>query len=257
MVKEEFVVWFHSLIFDMSTPFLTAQWRKLIMANYVVDPRLLEPHLPFGTQLDTWEGKHYVSLVGFMFLKTKVLGIPFPLHRNFEEVNLRFYVRRFDGSEWKRGVVFISEIVPKPAIVWVANSIYGESYATCRMRHQWQLESKRFKVGYDWKSYRGGAWNRIAVQAHPQPKPLQAGSAAEFITEHYWGYSKRGPHRSFEYAVEHPRWQVYDVLDHEIICDTGRFYGPEFFAPLSVPPASIFMAEGSAVLVHPKRVLER
>ncbi|MEO6758198.1 MAG: DUF2071 domain-containing protein, partial [Saprospiraceae bacterium] len=185
----------------MSTPFLTAEWRKLIMANYVVPASLLEPHLPYGTELDTWEGECYVSLVAFMFLKTKVLGIPFPLHRDFEEVNLRFYVRHFDGREWKRGVVFISEIVPKPAIVWVANTIYGESYSSCRMRHTWLMEPDHFKVGYDWKNYSGGAWNRISVEANPQPSPLQAGSAAEFITEHYWGYAKRGPSRTFEYAV--------------------------------------------------------
>ena len=240
----------------MSTPFLTAEWRKLIMANYIVPPALLERHLPYGTELDTWQGDCYVSLVGFMFLKTKVLGIPFPLHRNFEEVNLRFYVRHFDGELWKRGVVFISEIVPKPAIVWVANSIYGESYATCRMRHHWKIEQEHFKVGYDWKNYSGGPWNRIAISTNPQPVALKTGSAAEFITEHYWGYAKRGARRSFEYAVEHPRWDVYDVLDHEIICDISRFYGAEFTEFLSGPPASIFMAEGSEVLVRQKRVLE-
>lgn len=239
----------------MSSPFLTAEWRKLIMANYVVPAALLETYLPYGTELDTWEGKCYVSLVGFMFLKTKVLGVPFPLHRDFEEVNLRFYVRHFDGATWKRGVVFLSEIVPKPAIVWMANSIYGESYATCRMRHQWQLAGERLTVGYDWKSYRGGPWNRLSVQAKPEPCTLEVGSAAEFITEHYWGYAKKGPRRTFEYAVEHPRWAVYEVLEHEITCDLARFYGPQFVKPLSVAPDSIFMAEGSAVSVGQKRVI--
>ena len=239
----------------MSSPFLTAEWRKLIMANYVVPPALLEPHLPYGTELDTWEGQYYVSLVGFMFLKTKVLGVPFPLHRDFEEVNLRFYVRRFDGVTWKRGVVFLSEIVPKPAIVWVANSIYGESYTTCRMRHHWQMEAEHFKVQYDWKSYGGGPWNRLSVQTKPQAVPLAVGSAEEFITEHYWGYAKRGPRRTFEYAVEHPRWTVYEVLTYEIKCDLARFYGPEFSDLLSAPPASIFLAEGSEVLVRQKRII--
>lgn len=226
------------------------------MANYVVPPALLEPHLPYGTELDTWEGQCYVSLVGFMFLKTRVLGIPFPWHRDFEEVNLRFYVRRFDGRGWKRGVVFLSEIVPKPAIVWVANSIYGESYATCKMRHQWATDAGRLRVGYEWKQYGGPTWNRISVLAKAQPSPLQVGSAAEFITEHYWGYAKRGPRRTFEYAVEHPRWDVYEVLEHEIVCEVARFYGPQFAEILAGPPASIFMAEGSEILVRQKRILE-
>ena len=226
------------------------------MVNYVVPPALLEPHLPYGTELDTWEGQCYVSLVGFMFLRTRVLGIPFPWHRNFEEVNLRFYVRRFDGTAWKRGVVFLSEIVPKPAIVWVANSIYGESYATCKMHHQWEVKAGRLMVGYKWKNYGGDAWNHISVQAQQQSSALIAGSAAEFITEHYWGYAKRGPHRTFEYAVEHPRWEVYEVLEHEIVCDVSQFYGQQFAEALSRPPASIFMAEGSEILVRQKRILE-
>jgi uncharacterized protein YqjF (DUF2071 family) len=239
----------------MPAPFLTAEWRKLIMANYVVPAALLAPYLPYATELDTWEGNCYVSLVGFMFLKTKVLGVPIPLHRNFEEVNLRFYVRHFDGTAWKRGVVFLSEIVPKPAIAWVANSIYGENYATCRMGHRWQVEADRLLVGYDWKSYRGGPWNHLAVQAKLAPCRLEAGSAAEFITEHYWGYAQRGARCTFEYAVEHPRWEVYEVLEHEIISDLARFYGPQFVKPLSVAPASIFMAEGSAISVGRKRVI--
>jgi len=33
-------------------PFLTAEWRKLAFANYPVDPAVLQPCLPFGTELD-------------------------------------------------------------------------------------------------------------------------------------------------------------------------------------------------------------
>ena len=44
----------------------------------------------------------YVSLVGFRFLNTRVLGVSIPFHRDFDEVNLRFYVRRNIGSEVRR-----------------------------------------------------------------------------------------------------------------------------------------------------------
>ena len=91
--------------------FLKAEWRKLVMANYTVPEELLLPYLPAKTVLDTWNGQYYVSLVGFMFVNTRMLGVKVPFHVDFEEVNLRFYVKYNDNGTWKRGVVFIKEIV--------------------------------------------------------------------------------------------------------------------------------------------------
>jgi uncharacterized protein len=101
-------------------PFLTAEWRRLVMANFEIDGDALAPFVPSGVELDVWRGRNYVSLVGFLFLKTRVLGAAVPWHENFEEVNLRFYVRRKVGAEWRRGVVFVKEIVPRRLIAWTA-----------------------------------------------------------------------------------------------------------------------------------------
>ena len=120
----------------MASKFLTAEWRKLAIANYSVDPKILKPYLPYKTELDLWNGKCYVSLVGFRFVNTKLKGISIPFHRHFEEVNLRFYVRFKDPTGWKRGVAFIKEIVPKPALTFIANTIYREKYITLPMKHQ-------------------------------------------------------------------------------------------------------------------------
>src|ERR1700733_4846171 len=106
--------------------FLQAQWTNLLMLNYEVDPEILKPYLPPATELDLWQGKALVSMVGFLFKNTRVFGVKWPLHVNFEEVNLRFYVRHFNGTEWKRGAVFISEIVPKRVISLMANTLYNE-----------------------------------------------------------------------------------------------------------------------------------
>src|SRR6185503_10721641 len=111
-----------------------AGWRKLVMANYAVDPSALAPYLPYKTEIDLWQGTCYVSLVGFMFVDTAVMGVKIPFHVNFEEVNLRFYVRYRDQGEWKRGVVFIKEIVPRAALAFVANTLYNENYETMPMR---------------------------------------------------------------------------------------------------------------------------
>jgi hypothetical protein len=232
--------------------FLTASWRKLLMANYEIAPEVLLPYVPYGTELDFWQGKCYVSLVGFMFMDTRILGVSVPFHKDFEEVNLRFYVRRLVDGEWRRGVVFIKEIVPKPAITLIANTVYGEHYATYRMRHTWDLQPERHIVSYEWKPFWSGNWYKLAAEASPIASTLEVGSEAEFITEHYWGYAQTGLNRTNEYQVQHPRWDIYPVRTLEVKGDYSRLYGAEFAQYLSQKPASCFLAEGSEVAVLQK-----
>ena len=233
--------------------FLIGEWRKLVMANYEIDPAILHKYVPAGTELDSWNNKHYVSLVGFMFMKTKVLGIRVPFHTNFPEVNLRFYVRYKDGSEWKRGVVFISEIVPKPALSFVANTIYNEHYRTLPMKHEWKQEENNLFVSYQWK--KNGKWNKLEVNSQVEAIPLQPGTKEEFITQHFWGYTSGNNKKTAEYHVDHPRWEIYPVNDFVIDCDFEGLYGSDFAMFNKQQPASIFLAEGSAISVYNKRIL--
>jgi uncharacterized protein YqjF (DUF2071 family) len=131
--------------------FLKAEWINLTMANYVVDPALLSAYLPAYTEIDLWNNRCYVSLVGFMFVNTRVLGVKIPFHINFEEVNLRFYVRHQSKGEWKRGVVFIKEIVPRSALTFIANTLYHENYETMPMRHVWEKTIDKLRIAYIWK----------------------------------------------------------------------------------------------------------
>ncbi len=148
----------------MATTFLTAEWRNLIFANYAIDRRVLEPLVPYGTELDEFEGVCYGSLVGFYFQKVRLFGqLSVPFHREFEEFNLRFYVQRKTETGWKRGVVFVKEIVPKLAITLVARTLYGEPYATHPMRHSWQTNGDTQQISYEWKV--GSDWNHIRVSA--------------------------------------------------------------------------------------------
>ncbi len=233
--------------------FLKAEWRKLAISNYEVEPSLLEKYIPNNTELDIWEGKCYVSLVGFMFRNTRLLGIPIPFHRHFEEVNLRFYVRYYDKGEWKRGVVFVKEIVPKPALTFVANQIYKEHYQTMKMSHIWEIKSDQLQVEYVWKL--GKHQNRFKVKASTNPIDIQENSETEFITEHYWGYTKVDDQRTFEYEVVHPRWQAYEVSDYEIDVDFGVVYGDDFKLLSKQTPSSVMLAEGSEIAVKSKRTI--
>ena len=216
------------------------------MANYAIDPQLLLPYLPAKTEVDLWNGVCYVSLVGFMFVNTRVLGVPIPFHRDFEEINLRFYVRHQAGGEWKRGVVFIKEIVPKAALTLVANALYHEHYETMPTRHRWQVEGECLEVEYGWRKER---WNSFRIKTEKDPMDLPADSEEEFITEHFWGYTKLSEDRTAEYPVEHPRWQIYRVRNYEIEVDYQNVYGPEFSFLTNEKPRSVFLAEGSEIAV--------
>jgi uncharacterized protein len=231
----------------MARTFLKAEWRKLVMANYVVDAEVLQPLLPLHTELDLWEGKCYVSLVGFLFVNTKVKGLRIPYHVNFEEVNLRFYVKHFDGNEWKRGVVFVKEIVPRFALTFVANILYGEPYITLPMSHTIKSAGDQLNVEYRW--IKSGKTNALGVVALSDPQELAAGSEEEFITEHFWGYTKRRRGFTSEYEVAHPRWVTYPVISTHIDIDFQSVYGARFAFLQNMQPHSVFLAEGSEIVV--------
>ncbi len=227
--------------------FLSAEWRKLAMANYAIDPALLKPHLPAGTELDNWQGACYVSLIGFMFLNTRIRGFAIPFHVNFEEVNLRFYVRHKENGIWKRGTVFLKEFVPRMAITLVANTLYGENYDTLPMAHSWRQEAESLEVEYRWKKK---GWHHIRVSAAPFPVAMETGSEHEFITEHYWGFTRHGDLKTSQYEVEHPRWMCYPVKDYSIDVDFGAVYGAPFAFLSGEQPRSVLLAEGSEVTVR-------
>jgi len=237
--------------------FLTGQWRYLAMMNYAVDPAILQPLTPQGVQLDSFDGVTYASMVGFMFLNTRLLGVPMPFHRNFEEVNLRFYVRREVEGEVRRGVVFIKEIVPRWAIACTARATYNEQYIALPMKHEVtgfdDSATAPPTAAYSWRLNK--QWNSMRIQATGDPQPLVDGSVEEFITEHYWGYCAQRDGGTIEYQVEHPRWNVWQCADATLDCDIATLYGEAFVNVLQEPPVSSLLADGSEIAVYkPTRI---
>jgi uncharacterized protein len=230
--------------------FLTAEWRWLVMINYEVDSEVLRPLVPQGVELDAWHGKHLVSMVGFRFLNTRLMGMPIPGHINFDEVNLRFYVRRELPEGPRRGVVFVKEIVPRRAIAFVARRLYDEPYVALPMRHQLseQVQEQPRLAVYEWRH--GGRWNNLSAWFQGEPSELREGSEEEFITEHYWGYTARRDGSTSEYRVEHPAWRVWRASTMNLSANVAELYGEGFVNALSKPPVSAFVAEGSPVSVY-------
>ena len=243
---------------DATRPFLTAAWRDIVMVSWAVDPKLLQPFVAAGTVLDVFKGDALASIVAFDFLDTRILGRRIPFHVRFPEVNLRFYVKRKmpDGS-WRRGVTFIQEMVPRSAIAFVARTLYGEPYVARPMRRAAvpetplsdpTVQATRSLV-YEWK--RDGGWERIITLVNAPPRPMRVGSTEEFIAEHYWGYTRRPRKPTLEYQVSHPRWNISLAADCLIEADLTTLYGRRFADAFNTPPASTFIAEGSAIAVYP------
>ena len=220
------------------------------MLNYEVDPAILRPFVPPGTELDQWQGTTLVSIVGFLFLNTRVRGMFIPFHSNFEEVNLRFYVRRKSNDGWRRAVVFVKELVPRLAIAWTARVFYNENYIAVPMRHRIQSDDQNVirTVSYYW-TFKGHE-NRLEIRTKGQAEYVPEGSLEEFITEHYWGYALQRDGGTVEYQVEHPRWRVMQAESATFDCDVKSLYGEDFARFLNRTPVSAFLADGSAVTVY-------
>ncbi len=231
--------------------FLKAKWENIIMANYAVAPELLIPYLPKGVTLDLYKNEAYISLVGFIFKKTKLFNIPIPLLGSFEEINLRFYVVRKEGYQIKRGVVFINETVPFKAVAWMANKLYKEHYTAIPTRHFWKTENEIKEITYEWKI--NNEWNSIKVQALTKCDTMEAGSFEAFIFEHYYGYTKVNDLTTVEYKIKHPSWKTNQVLNVKINCNFNKMYGAAFEYLSNTEPNSVFIAEGSAIEVEWKR----
>jgi len=223
------------------------------MLNYTVEPASLAPLIPTGTELDLFKGKTYISLVGFRFLRTRLRGVWIPFHSNFDEVNLRFYVKRQSTSLRRRGVVFVREIVPHQAIAMAARWVYHENYMALPMAHRVvepTSEHGRVQVEYGWRYQ--GRWNRMRVECSGRPALAEESSLEQFITEHYWGYSGTRDSGCLEYQVAHDPWRIWNTTQASFEGDCSELYGPELAAYLKRAPDSAFLAEGSAVRVYSK-----
>jgi uncharacterized protein len=232
---------------ENETVFLSAEWRDLVMLNYEVDPNVLNRLVPRGTELDAFNGRTYLSLIGFQFRNTKLLGrLSVPFHATFDEVNLRFYVRR-QGGDHRRGVVFIAEVVPRGLIAATARLLYGEKYIHLPMKHRIETQELGKTEEYRWQV--GRQWCRLSAETVGCAAYALEGSLEQFITEHYWGYATQGSGKSFEYRVSHPHWHVWATTKAEFEGDASALYGRELAAVLQRPPDCAFVADGSPVVV--------
>ena len=231
--------------------FLKANWENIIMVNYEIDPAILMPFLPAGVELDLFRGKAYISLVGFMFKKTKLFNIPIPKLGTFEEINLRFYVIQKQDGVTKCGVVFINETIPYKIVAWMANKLYKEHYTVVPTKHVISKDSQNQKTQFEWQLDK--KWNSIYIESSLSSNKMQPDSLEKFIYEHYYGYTKTSDKRTEQYRIHHPSWEIHDVVNYKIDCDFKAMYGDSFSVLSEAKPDAVFIAKGSSVAIEWKR----
>lgn len=218
---------------------MTTEWRWLLGVTFASDAALLEPHLPPGCEIDTLEGSPRVSLVAFGFHDTRVGRLRVPGHVRFPEINLRFYIR-LDGE---RGVCFIRELVPRPAIAWVARGLYNEPYASVPM-------AEEVAIGEDVVvSHRFGDGQRLKARASAHGIEPATDSAAFWLTHHHLGVGRSHRGRLLRYHVAHELWPLHEVTQLQVEVDFGAVYGPQWAWLGEAQPSHVTLAAGSRVAV--------
>jgi uncharacterized protein len=249
----------------LERPVLTARWTDLLLLNFRVPRDVLAALVPPGTEPDIYEGQAYVSVVGFRFHGARLFGLPIPGHTRFDEINLRYYVRRPIDGRSRRGVVFVKEIAPRRAIGAAANWLYNENYITRPMRSHIHVADTRLSPGdtieYAWQTrttppdcsrpLRGRPpsrrWNRLSVRVAAPLQPPLPGSFEDFIVENYWGYVRGRDGRTREYQVLHDPWRVAPADDVVWDCDLAATYDAPLAEFLAAPPANALVADGSPI----------
>lgn len=231
--------------------FLRANWLRLASANYIIDPSILDKHLPNGTELEDHNGEYYVSLVAFRYCKTRLLNVRVPYHNNFEEINLRFYVKReITPGKWRSEVAFTKLFFPRPALTLVAKYMYKENYETLKMRHSWSENENYLLTSYGLNK---NGWNNFEIKSDKKSMKIDSNSSEFFFSKQYWGTSQIDHKSSTIYKIEHPDWEAYNVFNWNVSFDFKTIFGPEFKHLTDTQPDSVHLFKGSEVIVNKKK----
>ena len=236
-------------------PLMTGAWKDLLVASYEVPKEALQPYLPEGVELDSWNGKHYMSLVALQCQDIQGLGVKVPGGDNFEQVNLRFYAKRNTPEGEKKGAVFIKQIVASEVVAFASKALLNESVSTASMSHKLTEETAEGEVSYRWDV--NGTTSEMSAHRVGQAKPLVEGSQEEFLLENYNGFSVQRDGQTIEYKVEHPPWKTYEAANPVIDVDAVGLYGKELAKYLSGPPSSVIIVDGSKTAVFPPTTAKR
>ena len=230
---------------------MTAKFSELVAVNFAIDPKILEPRVPRGLELDFYNDETYVSLICMMLRDVRVWGIPIHIATGFEEINLRFYVRRREGDGYRRGCCFIKDYVSSGAAAWILGSLFKAEFQKLKMKHSNSgfdgAPESVPSVDYQWKV--GDHWNRLRIKARSRIQKTSRDTKHGFILMHDNEYSQRDG-KTLEDRASRPAWTIWDAAQANFECDVKNLFGREFQRALSRRPASVFVTGGSDVTIY-------
>lgn len=182
---------------------MAQSWHHLLFAHWPVEADVLQPLLPPGLTLDTYEGQAWVGVVPFRIRPLRLRFLPeWPLVTAFLELNVRTYV----VAEGKPGVWFFSLDASDRVMVEAARFTYGLPYYYAKMsiRHDaghiyynTQRRDKRVGAGEFSSRYR----------AIDDVYRAEAGSLDAWLTERYCLYTRFGRFL-FRANIHHHPWPL-------------------------------------------------
>lgn len=224
---------------------ISSEFRKVALLNYIVPPEVVEKYLPKYTKPDFYNGNCFISLVGFQVKKLKVSDVKVPLIKDFDEIDLQIYVKRFDGARWVKGVVIISRIFDQPGAATLTNTLFKTNYTSMPTTSEVNETEEGLEVKYSWQL--NGKEQSFSVKSNNLAAPYDKDTEAAFILDRSLGFIKAGEEETFQYTINHASWHLYTVEEYAVDVDFSRQFDPVLNILNTMVPQSVILTEGSTV----------
>ncbi len=187
-------------------PLFHVDWTDLMFHHFEVDSVELQKKVPF--ELDLYEGKAYVSLVGFHSSKlwldkcgkwTRYVNAPFATH---DFLNLRTYVKH--GGE--AGIYFLTEFVNRKVSVLLGRMVYGLPYHRGTIHYSHHLGENNWGSVKDCRAGVSLAYE----SGSPSSGDLcicNTGTLEEFLCEKYTAYTSLNEN-TLVFRILHEPWKT-------------------------------------------------
>lgn len=177
------------------------RWERLLFMHWPLPMAVLEPLLPNGAKVDTFNGEAWVGIVPFFMTDVHPAFLPsVPGLSAFTELNVRTYVT----VRGVPGVWFFSLEAANPVAVRLARAGFYLPYFDARMRGVVSGQTVSFRST---RTHHGAALATFGASYRPLPGTLE-GSAdlIHFLTERYCLFSARPGGRLYRVDVRHSVW---------------------------------------------------
>lgn len=178
-------------------------WHDLLFMHWPLPPSDIQPLIPPGLELDTFDGQAWIAVVPFFMSDIHARSMPpFPGLSRMAELNVRTYVTR-DG---KPGVYFFSLDAASVIAVTVARLTYHLPYFYAKMN----VERRGNDVHYTSRRlYKEMQAEYLGVYA-PTGDLYQStpGNLDHFLTERYCLYTADTKGRILRGEIHHAPWPL-------------------------------------------------